>query len=219
METDPFSAEVEKGPKLAVPFFATGGLIHEENTPPIPTRVDGVFTSIKPELSVGPASPSSASAGRPPAPRPPAPKREPAQEQASPLAPLAAPASAVINVMHKPAVAPLVVRAGMTAPTISDAHAEFRKGRWRAPFVVLLVVAAAIGLLLVMPDTQEAEKETAVSMQKKKAVIGTSNSPEIIEEPENEDYSLRPAPAPRSVETPKSDLSRFADDFKSKAGK
>lgn len=222
-ETNPFSAVVSAGPPLSNPFHTAslgGGLLHDENTPPIPTRADGIFTSAR----LPPMVESNDLAAHrlldavkaPQPPRPPSPRQENAGEP-SRTADQARTAAGGSPPRPTPATAaPLLVHAGVTVPVIHDPHAEFRKGAWRGPMMFLVAAAALVGLFLLLPGGKDAER---VQTREKQAVIGRSNSPEIIEEPPAKELSLSPrSEAPVSREgAAASDLSRFADDFKASA--
>jgi hypothetical protein len=111
----------------------------------------------------------------------------------------------------------------VSVPSLGDPHADFRKGRWQRP---LLIIALAAGLIFafftLMP---EAEEKELVNEDKKggRAPIGGSVSPLILEEPELDLSEKKPSagatPPPEAATSSSSPSSKgaFADSFKAQA--
>jgi len=97
----------------------------------------------------------------------------------SPLAPASAPQSARGPRVIPPAGgAPLIVRAGAAAPDIRDPHAEFRRGGWQRPLVLVLVAAAVILAMTLLPsEDKAAPSPVELSKAPPDAVIGRSLPP------------------------------------------
>jgi hypothetical protein len=72
----------------------------------------------------------------------------------------------------------LVARAGAQSPDIRDAHAEFRRGGWQRPLVLVLVAGAVILGMTLLPS-EEKVTPSAVELSKAPApaVIGRSLPP------------------------------------------
>src|SRR5690606_7313105 len=87
-------------------------------------------------------------------------------------------------------------RAGVGGPSLRDPHADFRKGTWKKP-VILLGVAAltALGLFFGLPSGTADEKKTVVATPEVTAVIGRSVGPEIIPDPDQPSLA-QPSPPP-----------------------
>ena len=74
--------------------------------------------------------------------------------------------------------APLVVRAGAAAPDIRDPHAEFRRGGWQRPLVLVLVAGAVILAMTLLPtEDKAAPSPVELSKAPPDAVIGRSLPP------------------------------------------
>jgi hypothetical protein len=116
-----------------------------------------------------------------------------------------------------------VVERGAISPTLKDPHAEFRRGNWKKPLAFAVVTAAALyGLFVLVPAADPAEKTAA--QPGVGPVIGRSNGPQIIEDPD----VLNPLRAKADVQTPSATAApaatgpsnrsgNFADSFKSAA--
>lgn len=125
-----------------------------------------------------------------------------------------------------PAVgAPLVSRPGAVSPDVRDAHAEFRQGGWKRPLVLVLVAAAVLFGMTLLPGAKKATP-TPVELSKAPppAVIGRSLPPgrtsdEDVRANEREQMKAKPeqdsAPADRPSDIPKED--DFASAFKASA--
>lgn len=110
----------------------------------------------------------------------------------------------------------------LDAPVVlaGDPHAEFRKGRWKKPALIVAVAALGLGAMITLVPEPEAKVAEPTRPGRERAPIGGSVSPLVIEEPEK-DFSSKPSSAtpPPGTEA-KSGLSPsrdFADSFKSQA--
>jgi hypothetical protein len=142
----------------------------------------------------------------------------------APRAAAAAPASTPRAI--PPAVgAPLIVRPGAASPEVRDAHAEFRRGAWQRPLILVLVAAAVVAGMTLLPSGEKATP-TAVELSKAPpaAVIGGSLPPgrttdEDVRAAEQKQLQAKPNDATEPAERP-SDIpaeGEFANAFKAKA--
>lgn len=118
----------------------------------------------------------------------------------------------------------LAVQPGAMSPQWGDPHAEFRKGRWKGPALVLAAAAALGGLFLLLPSgkSQAPKALLAPAQEPGRAIIGTSNSPHIIEAPKkgaSGDTKLSPVTSSAVPESSRKSQhsADFADAFKSAA--
>ncbi len=120
-------------------------------------------------------------------------------------------------------VAPIVGQPGYEAPNLKDPHAAFRKGNKLKALLFVAVAAAVVGGIVFLANQEPTEPKVAAEKESEGPVIGSSVSPEIIKDPNDEPLSARlkktaapvepvPAPAPRSA-----DNEGFANHFKAKA--
>lgn len=122
--------------------------------------------------------------------------------------------------------APLRVQRGVTAPSVRDPHAEFRKGSWKKPLLVTVLAATIVGALFFGLPEQESEKPSPFADSSGPAtVIGASVSPEVIPDPDRPSLQ-NPNPSEqrtRKDESPVAPTERadgsenFGDAFKSSA--
>lgn len=90
------------------------------------------------------------------------------------------------------AVPQIQAQPGAIAPSISDPHAEFRRGSWKKPALMMALAAAAgAGLFFGLPgEEQQPSTPSAKKDVRAGAVIGASVSPEIIEDPDANGIAL-----------------------------
>jgi len=98
-----------------------------------------------------------------------------------------------------PAVgAPLVSRPGAVSPEVRDAHAEFRRGGWKRPLVLVLVAGAVVAGMTLLPGADKpAPTPVELSKSPPPAVIGRSLPPgrtsdEDVREAERKQLKGRP---------------------------
>jgi hypothetical protein len=84
--------------------------------------------------------------------------------------------------------------------SLRDPHADFRKGTWKKPAILLAVAAlTAGGLFLGLPSgTEKEQKPAAVASPETAAVIGRSVGPEIIPDPDQPSLTQPNPPPARS---------------------
>lgn len=135
------------------------------------------------------------------------------------------PSSGQARVIPPSVGAPLIVRPGAASPEVRDAHAEFRRGAWQRPLILVLVAAAVVAGMTLLPSEDKAVP-SAVELSKAPpaAVIGRSLPPgrttdEDVRAVEAKQMQARPdepaAPAERPSDIPAE--GEFASAFKAKA--
>lgn len=135
------------------------------------------------------------------------------------------PSSGQARIIPPAAGAPLIVRPGIASPEVRDAHAEFRSGGWKRPLIFVLVAAAVVFGMTLLPGTEKSEP-TPVELSKAPppAVIGRSLPPgrttdEDVAAVEKKQLQAKPEPEGDSAERP-SDIPKdgdFANAFKAAA--
>lgn len=94
-------------------------------------------------------------------------------------APVTAPRAVAVEAV--PFSSGLQAQPGALSPQVRDAHAEFRRGNWQKPAVLLAVAAVALaGLFFFLPgeDAAVAKTESPVSQRSTPATIGGSLAPD-----------------------------------------
>jgi hypothetical protein len=106
---------------------------------------------------------------------------------------------------------------------LGDPHAAFRKRSPKNLILGLGAVALLAAAFYFFPGSDETPETSASSSEGAKAVIGRSNSPEIILEPDKDfsasaDDSAKPPPTSSGSPAPSAaDSAGFANKFKSSA--
>jgi len=116
------------------------------------------------------------------------------------------------RVIPPPAGAPLIVRVGAASPEVRDAHAEFRRGAWQRPLILVLVAAGVVfGMTLLPSADKEAPSPEELAKSPAPAVIGRSLPPgrttdEDVRAAEEKQLRAKPeesaAPAERPSDIP-----------------
>jgi hypothetical protein len=118
--------------------------------------------------------------------------------------------------------AALRVDPAVSVPSLRDPHAAFRKGGWQKPLLLITVAAGALFALVTLVPKAEDDKLVDDQKKSRRAPIGGSVSPLIMEEPER-DLSAKPAPAapaaadPASAPSDTSSKTAFSESFKAQA--
>jgi hypothetical protein len=80
--------------------------------------------------------------------------------------------------IRPPAGAPLIVRVGAASPEVRDAHAEFRRGAWQRPLILVLVAGAVVfGMTLLPSEDKATPSPEQLAKSPPAAVIGRSLPP------------------------------------------
>lgn len=111
----------------------------------------------------------------------------PAPVAPAPVAPAPAPvAQQFVAQVAMPASGPHSGRTPSMAPSLRDAHADFRKGQWKKPALMGLVACALIAGFAVLSKTPEPERPLARAERPEAEgpVIGASVSPLVIADPD-----------------------------------